>query len=195
MTTAAASAPALFPPIALHAARTGDAAAAPAIVLAVPISAGPRPRHHVYRGTRGLAFVFLGVAGLGVVALGALTSQIVGTYAANGALPSADRRVLELALRVAPFVMLLGFAQLLATWAVVRDRRHAMAAGLVFALGGALVGALGAAGIAAGAAPTLAASMSAGPSADLLGTFSWIIALDLLAALSIRRIVRGRATF
>jgi hypothetical protein len=194
MTTAAATAPALFPPLALHPVRIADDVAdAPATVLAVPLVSGPRSRHHTYRGTRGLAFVFLGIAGLGVMALGSLATQVAETY---GGVPlsASDAHLLGVLLRVAPFVMLLGFAQLLATWGVVRDKPRAMATGMVFALGGAAAALAGAVAV-AGNGGALASAMPAGPSTDLLSTFAWIAALDLLAALSIRRIIRGRSTF
>lgn len=196
MTSAAATASALFPPIVFEPAPATAGAGVtiadpgPATVLAVSRADRPRPIHHLYRGTRGLAFVFLGVAGLGVMGLGALTNQVVAAY--GDALPAANASLFATLQKVAPFVMVAGFAQLLATWAVVRDKRNAMRTGLVVSIGGAIVAGTFAAIVALGGASSSVAAAAAGT--DLAGMLVWIAALDVLAALSIRRVVRGRAT-
>lgn len=190
MTSAAT---ALYPPIAFQPDPVAaDAAAAPATVLAVPLASAPparrHARHHLYRGTRGLAFVLLGIAGLGVMGVGALASQIVPAYPTTTA---GDAHLFGTLLRVAPFVMLAGLAQLLVTWAVVRDKRNALPIGLALALGGAAVSGSFAVALVVGGGSSLVATTSAGT--DLAGMLVWVAALDVLGALAVRRIIRGRA--
>jgi hypothetical protein len=145
-----------------------------------------------YRGTRGLAFVLSGLAGLGVLSLGALTSQIVGALD-TASLSAADRQVAGILLRVAPFVMLGGFAQALSAVAVLRDRPRAMALGLAMALVGAATAVIAIAGLRLGVAPAAVTGAASSPSTDLVNLLAWTLGLDVLAALSIRRILRGRA--
>jgi hypothetical protein len=194
MTTIAATATvtALTPPIVPRAS---------AMVLPVPLTVAPKaPSRAVaarrlaqrYRGTRGLSFVLSGLAGLGVLSLGALTSQVVG--ALDGAsLSAADRQVAGILLRVAPFVMLGGFAQVLSAIAVLRDRPRAMTLGLAVALVGAATAVVGILALRLGVAPSAVTGAAASPSTDLVNLLAWTLGLDVLAALSIRRVIRGRA--
>jgi hypothetical protein len=194
MTTIAATATvtALMPPIVPRAS---------AMVLPVPLTVAPEaPSRAVaarrlaqrYRGTRGLSFVLSGMAGLGVLSLGALTSQIVG--ALDGAsLSAADRQVAGILLRIAPFVMLGGFAQVLSAIAVVRDRPRAMALGFAMALVGAATAVVAILALRLGVASSVVTGAAASPSTDLVNLLAWTLGLDVLAALSIRRIIRGRA--
>ncbi len=192
MTAAVALAPTLHPPLARP--RPGVAVEAlPSPVTRRP-AIGPRPAHELYRGTRGLAFVLLGFAGLGVVSLGALTSQIVDAVATRGtAVGPGEAVLLGVLLRIAPFVMLYGLAQLFAAWAVLRDKRHALPVGLLMAVAGFVISVVAIALVTAGAAPTLTDAAAAGTSTDIRGLFGWTLVLDALAALAIDRIVRGRA--
>jgi hypothetical protein len=146
-----------------------------------------------YRGTRGLAFVLSGLAGLGVLSLGALTSQIVGALDTTS-LSAADRLVAGILLRIAPFVMLGGFAQILSAIAVLRDRPRAMTLGLSTALIGAATAVVGIVAIRLGAAPAAVTGSAASPATDIVNLLAWTLGLDVLAALAIRRIIRGRAT-
>jgi hypothetical protein len=145
-----------------------------------------------YRGTRGLSFVLSGLAGLGVLSLGALTSQIVGALD-TASLSAADRQVAGILLRIAPFVMLGGFAQLLSAIAVLRDRPRAMAIGLAMALVGAATAIVAIVALRLGVAPSAVSGAAASPSTDLVNLLAWTLGLDVLAALSIRRIIRGGA--
>lgn len=145
-----------------------------------------------YRGTRGLSFVLSGMAGLGVLSLGALTSQIVGALDGSS-LSAADRQVAGILLRIAPFVMLGGFAQVLSAIAVLRDRPRATTLGLAMALVGAATAAVGILALRLGVAPSAVTGAAASPSTDLVNVLAWTLGLDVLAALSIRRIIRGRA--
>ena len=203
MTTIAATATvtALTPPIrleralpvpSLRPAVEPRAAATPtATAQAVPGYVAARKSAQRFRGRRILAFVLSGFAGLGILSLGALAGQIAAATD-PASLPVAEQRAVAILLRVAPFVMVLGFAQVMSAVAVVRDRARAMPLGFAMALLGAATAAvaIGALRVGGAAAVTGAAST---PSTDLVNVLAWTLGLDILAALVIRRIVRGRA--
>jgi len=168
------------------AAATAHAAIAPsAAVLA-------RRAAQRYHGRRGLAFVLSGLAGLGVLSLGALTSQVVAAIEVTS-LSAADRQVVGVLLRAAPLVMLGGFAQVLSAIAILRDRPRAMRLGIATALVSAAGAAIGILAIRLGAASVVTGA-AATPSTDLVNVLAWTFGLDVLAALTIRRIIRGRET-
>jgi hypothetical protein len=133
------------------------------------------------------------LAGLGVLSLGALTTQIVGALDAARLSPG-DRQVAGVMLRIAPFVMLGGFAQILSALAVLRDRPRAMWLGLTMALVGVASAAVAILAIRLGVTPSAVTGVAASPSTDLVNLLAWTLGLDVLAALTTRRIIRGRET-
>ena len=127
-----------------------------------------------------------------MLSLGALTSQIVS--AIDVATPSAaERQVVGVLLRAAPFVMLGGFAQMLSALAVLRDRPRALRLGLATALVSAIGAVVGILAIRLGAASVVTGA-AASPSTDLVNLLAWTLGLGVLAVLTIRRIIRGRET-
>jgi hypothetical protein len=89
--------------------------------------------------------------------------------------------------------MLGGFAQILSAIAVLRDRPRSMSLGLTMALVGAATAVVAIVALRVGVAPSAVTGAAASPSTDLVNLLAWTLGLDLLAALSIRRIIRGRA--
>jgi hypothetical protein len=188
---------ALVPPLPGY--REEPWAAVPAVVSrAAAPSIAPmvraRRRAQRYRGTRLLSFVLLGFAGLGILAVGTLTSQLVAPLDPTR-LTDADRVVLPVLVRVAPFAMLFGAAQVLSAVAVLLDRPRAIATGMAAAVVGAAASAAALGLVLVAGVPGVAADIaSTGPSGDLAAVFAWAAGLDILAFLAIRRIARGRAT-
>jgi len=170
-------------------AEAGTVTPAEARVVAPRFAA--RAASQRFRGRRILAFVLSGFAGLGILSLGALTSQIVAAINV-GSLSAAEQQVVGTLLRVAPFVMLLGLAQILSALAVLRDRPRAMVLGLTSALLGAASAAVGIAVLRLGSASAVTGAANT-PSTDLVNLLAWTLGLDILAALAIRRIILGRA--
>lgn len=199
MTTIAATATvtALTPPYlpGLRAKEAADPTVAPVVAAeAAPSRAAiARRAAQRYRGTRGLSFVLGALGGFGVLSLGALTSQIVAALDPTS-LSVGDRHVAGILLRIAPFVMLGGFAQVLSAIAVLRDRPRAMTLGLSVALIGAATAVIAIVALRLGAAPSAVTGSAVSPSTDLVNLLAWTLGLDVLAALSIRRIIRGRAS-
>jgi len=181
------------PSVAAPSAAASPSAAAAASVAAAPSAAVlVRRQAQRYHGRRGLAFVLSGLAGLGVLSLGAMTSQIVAAIDV-ATLSATERQVVGVLLRAAPFVMLGGFAQVLSALAVLRDRPRAMRLGLATALVSATGAAIGILAIRLGAA-SVVTGVAASPSTDLVNLLAWTLGLDVLAVLTIRRIIRGRET-
>ena len=173
-------------------AASPSAAVAASAVVAPSAAVLARRQAQRYHGRRGLAFVLSGLAGLGVLSLGALTSQIVAAIDV-ATLSAAERQVVGVLVRAAPFVMLGGFAQVLSAVAVLRDRPRAMRLGLATTLVSATLVAMGIVAIRLGAASVVTGA-AASPSTDLTNLLAWTLGLDVLAVLTIRRIIRGRET-
>jgi hypothetical protein len=68
-----------------------------------------------------------------------------------------------------------------------------MTLGLAVALVGAATAVVGILALRLGVAPSAVTGAAASPSTDLVNLLAWTLGLDVLAALSIRRVIRGRA--